>query len=173
MTEDQILSEISRVTTAKKSDVALISSAVFALIKSELLAGNSLTIRSFGRFESRIHSGRRAYDINNRRKYIIPPRWRLSFIPCEGLRSKLAAKPLVHPKPQQSQPHQEAQSTQPKQSKLHKKNERPKRGCESKHKPTQSVVNPTYAHSSIRSNVIRRRGVDRIYGSATSATNSR
>lgn len=102
MTERDIITEISTVTGYSTADVALILGGMWGVLKRELVRGNGLTIRGFGRFATRVRAAKPVQNFKEGRRYVLPPRWEPTFTPCDNLRVRVAARPVLSMRPMRS-----------------------------------------------------------------------
>lgn len=89
MTKDELAREVSRRTGLTQKEVMAVVNALLEAISEQLGSGESVFLRGFGCFETRLGRRRRARNPQGEGVMVIPPKVRPVFRPYDGLRERV------------------------------------------------------------------------------------
>lgn len=73
MTKNQLIAKVARNTDVAQSVVEIILNDILNTIIDEMRSGNKVTITGFGRFETRVHKGRKFVNPNTKAQSNLTP----------------------------------------------------------------------------------------------------
>ena len=93
MTTTELIKTLAAQLEISQSEARRLTKLFFATVTDSLANDETLIIRDFGTFSTRLRKARTSFHPSKKRKMVVPPKVAIHFRPSKRLKEQLATKP--------------------------------------------------------------------------------